>query len=165
MWGGNFGGLCNCPLPRSMEFSKSHPPYNWKRAVPDDSQIRSLEDWDYYVRLNRRVTHLKKYWQWLAMGPFAVVLFIGLKFFGSSVNKTVNQMFDVLLMISLAWAMLVAGYGLTNLARWFAVRCPRCGWRFGLRNQCGSCGLPRHLPAGLKATLEGSQPKALTRNT
>ena len=23
------------------------------------------------------------------------------------------------------------------------VRCPRCGWRFGLTTRCGSCGLPR----------------------
>jgi hypothetical protein len=115
---------------------------------PDDSQLRSLEEWDYYARLNRQVTSLKKYWYWLTIGPFAAVLFSGLKFFGSSVNKTVNQTFDVLVMMSLAWAMLVGGYGLNSLARWFALRCPRCGWRFGLGNQCGSCGLPRHLPSG-----------------
>ena len=108
-------------------------------AVPEAQEVQSLDEWEYYARLNGRNKLLKKCWYWVAVGPFAAVVFVGLRFFPES-----SGLFSILVGISLAWALLVAGYCMTVIARLMGIRCPRCGWRFGGGDRCGSCGLNRH---------------------
>jgi hypothetical protein len=77
----------------------------------------------------------------VALAPFAVVLFVVLKFFPNSTNRA----WDFAIFLSLGWAMAVAGYAFYSL--FWGVRCPACSAGFGVRDQCRSCGLPRHQSA------------------
>jgi hypothetical protein len=86
---------------------------------------------------------VRQYWYGAAIAPFGLVLFLGLRYFPNSTSRFL----DIPLGLSFAWAMFVAIYCLMLTARALLIRCPRCGWRFGLGNQCGSCGLPKHTGA------------------
>jgi hypothetical protein len=91
------------------------------------------------VRLNRQMKFLRKYWYAIAIAPFGVIVFVGLRFFGDSPSR----LWDIPIAISLPWGLFVAFYALTLTVRTLSIRCPRCGWRFGFGDQCSSCGFPR----------------------
>jgi hypothetical protein len=80
---------------------------------------------------------LAKWYQAIAIAPFVIVVFVGLKFFGDSTNRFL----DVLVGATLLWGVAVAVY---TFYLFFFLKCPRCGWRFGSSTNCGSCNLPRH---------------------
>lgn len=50
---------------------------------------------------------------------------------------------ETLIVGSLVWGGIVIFSALFVYLRWFLYRCPRCGWRFGPGDCCGSCDLPR----------------------
>jgi hypothetical protein len=98
-----------------------------------------LEEYDKYARLNQRLLFLQKYWYALAVPPFFTALFVLLRLFPNSSDILA----DLLIGVSLGWALLVVIYAMTVGVRFLLIRCPRCGWRFGPADQCSSCGLPR----------------------
>ena len=102
--------------------------------------LTSLDAWEKYVRLNEKSQFLRKYWYLTASGPFALAVFLIMRFYPHSTNK----LWDVLVVASLAWGVLVAGYSMSIIVSLLFIRCPRCSWRFGLGDWCNSCGLPRH---------------------
>lgn len=73
----------------------------------------------------------------MALLPFMAVVLLVLGPFRESTSPA----FLGLMYLTLFWAMVVAGY---TLYLTFAVRRPRCGKRFGSREHCRSCDLPRH---------------------
>jgi|HubBroStandDraft_6_1064221.scaffolds.fasta_scaffold16951_2 hypothetical protein len=103
------------------------------------TQWRCLDEWGPFARLNRQMQFLRKYWYAIAIVPFAVIVLVGLRVSGDSPRR----FWDIPIAISLAWGLFVAIYALILTVRTLSIRCPRCGWRFGLADQCGSCGFPR----------------------
>jgi hypothetical protein len=99
-----------------------------------------LDDSGPYRELNRQNKFFKRYWHVMALGPFTVTVFIEIRFFGDSTSRLA----EIPVFVSVAWAMLVAVYGLILTTRVLSIRCPRCKWRFGLGDKCSSCDLPRH---------------------
>jgi hypothetical protein len=85
---------------------------------------------------------MKAYWYALAVGPFFLLIVAIFRYFPNSSSR----LLDVLVYVSLAWALSVALYAFVITTRWLFIRCPRCGWRFGPSTRCGSCGLPRSAP-------------------
>lgn len=67
---------------------------------------------------------LARWWYAVALAPFFIVLFVGLKFFAESTSRV----FDVLVGASLTWAIGIAAYTFYLIC---FLECPRCGWRFG----------------------------------
>jgi hypothetical protein len=112
----------------------------------DSRQIGCLDDWDKYSRLNAKRRFVQRYAHALALGPFVgvLILFHG-PIFQPSDPHGWNYGYSIL-MASLFWAIFVAVYGVTVITRHLLTRCPRCNGRFGLRNRCRSCGLPRSAP-------------------
>jgi hypothetical protein len=108
-------------------------------AVLDPDKISSLDDDESYVKLEKRKTYFQNNYRWIAIAPFAVVLFVGLRFFPNSQRALMLP-----IVASLFWAMGVAGYAFALLIQCQRFRCPRCGWRFGGGDTCGSCSLSRH---------------------
>jgi len=106
----------------------------------DDTKWSCLDESQPFARLNQRKRFWRKYGHAIALVPFVVVLFVLLRFFGNSTSS----LFTVPIYVSLAWAAFVAIYSLTLIVRVLSIRCPRCGWRFGGGDQCGSCSFPRH---------------------
>lgn len=103
------------------------------------TQWRCLDESEPFKRLNRQMQVLRKYWYAIAIAPFAMIVFVGLRFFGDSPSPFWN----IPIAVSLAWGLFVVRYGLILTVRTLSIRCPRCGWRFGLSDQCGSCSFPR----------------------
>jgi hypothetical protein len=99
--------------------------------------INSLDDVPSVARLAARQEFLAKWYHPVALAPFAVVVFVAVKFFGDSTSVIL----DALVGASLAWAIAVAAY--TFYLLFWGVKCPQCGWRFGTGVKCGSCNLPR----------------------
>jgi hypothetical protein len=106
---------------------------------------RCLHESEPFARLNRQLTFLRKYWYAIAIAPFAVTIFVLLRFYGTSTNR----LLDVPIGVALGWAFLVVIYSLVVTVRVLFVRCPKCGWRFGGGEKCGSCGFPRQPPSSL----------------
>jgi hypothetical protein len=106
----------------------------------DPEKVASLDVVVAFVSLKTRKVYLQRSYRWMALVPFAVVLFLGLRFFPNS-KAAVPFVFAVLL-----WAGFVIAYSFFLLIRCWRYPCPRCGWRFGAGETCGSCSLPRHSP-------------------
>ena len=114
-------------------------------------KITSLEDWNSYVRLNAKRVFLRRYWYALAIGPFVVVILV---FHRVLYQPSYAWNYGYTVMVAaLGWALLVAAYSGVLFTRYLLIRCPRCNWRFGLGDRCGSCGLPRSAN-----TLDGAGP-------
>jgi hypothetical protein len=103
--------------------------------MPDS--ITCLDDVLVAARLAKRQQFLLQWYKAVALAPFALVVFTGLKFFPNSNSRA----FDALVFVTLAWAMAVAGYTFYLL---FWLKCPKCKYRFGSGEKCQSCNLPRH---------------------
>lgn len=102
---------------------------------------KCLDDGDWYCRLDNRVRTARRYWYLIAAAPFAFVMLLARLFsrIPSSLLDSLAEprwhgqsVFDVFVGSALAWAMIVPIYVLVLMARWFLIKCPRCGWRFGL---------------------------------
>lgn len=102
--------------------------------------MKSLDDDPEIAKVAARQRFLNKWYHAFALAPFAILIFIDFKFFPNSNNPVLVA----LVFLSLLWAMGIAGYAFC-LLYWF--KFPNCGSRFGLGDQCRSCGLPRHAPA------------------
>jgi hypothetical protein len=80
-----------------------------------------------------------KYWYVSVAVPLVGGIVILLRFFPDSTRTVQNIVFGLIF----AWIFLVITYSMTVLLRFLLIRCPRCGWRFGPADFCGSCSLPR----------------------
>ena len=78
------------------------------RMKQQSTQWRCLDESEPSARLNRQMKFLRKYWYAIAIAPFAVIVFLGLRFFGDSSSR----LWDIPIAISLAWGLFVAIYGL-----------------------------------------------------
>jgi hypothetical protein len=107
--------------------------------LEDSTQLKCLEDWDNYSRLNNRRPLLMKYWYVSVAVPIVGGVGILLRLLPDSTPTIQN----IVLGVILGWVFLVIAYSMTILLRFFFIRCPRCGWRFGPGDFCGSCSLPR----------------------
>jgi hypothetical protein len=120
---------------------------NLPNTVPlDDAKgLTCLADSANYNGLDGRRRFLLKYGHALALGPFILTLIIDLGALPRIVPDTAfwAGVAYTLVVGSLGWSLIVCVYALSIYARWFLVRCPRCGWRFGLGERCRSCNLPR----------------------
>jgi hypothetical protein len=100
-------------------------------------EITCLEESPSVSRVAARQEFLNRWYRPVAMAPFIVVL-LGVIFFFPNSQPSIQFS---LASVALLWAGVVMGYAIFLR---FAVRCPVCGWRFGVRDKCNSCGLPRH---------------------
>ena len=94
-----------------------------------------------------RQEFLNRWYRAVAMGPFVVALIVVRVLFSNS-HPSIQF---VLLSVAMVWAGAVIGYAIFLR---FAVRCPVCGGRFGGREKCSSCGLPRHRQTGAYGVAE-----------
>ncbi len=111
-----------------------------------EHQIRSLDDTPSAARIAARQRFLNRWYKPLAIAPFAICLFLSLKFFPDSRS----WFFVALIEATLVWAFGVAAYAF-YLLFWF--QCPRCQSRYGIGGQCRSCDLPRHTPSEMFKSL------------
>jgi len=70
------------------------------------SEITCLNDVPSVARLAARQQLLAKWYHAIALVPFTIVVFVGVKFFGDSTNRFL----DVLVGATLLWAIAVAVY-------------------------------------------------------
>jgi hypothetical protein len=121
----------------------SDPP----NAVPaDDAKgLTCLADWADYKRLDGRRSFLLKYSHALALAPFVLALVICLGVLPRIAPDSAfwEGVAEIIIVISLGWALIFIVYALSVFTRCLSIRCPRCGWRFGLGDRCSSCDLPR----------------------
>lgn len=101
------------------------------------SGLSSLDDDPAASQLAARQEFLRKWYRLVALAPFAMLIFINLKFLPQSNNPILVGF----VFISLLWAVGVAGYAFYLL---FFLKCPNCARRFGGGDKCRSCGLPKH---------------------
>jgi hypothetical protein len=114
-------------------------------ASNDSTGFVCLADSQKYKTLDDRRRALLKYWYALATVPFFLSIVIGVGVFPRLVPDTAfwAGVAETLIFGALGWTFIVIFYALFVCVSWFLVRCPRCGWRFGLGDRCGSCDLPR----------------------
>ncbi len=114
-------------------------------SLHDATGLACLADSENYKRLDGRRRFLLKYGHALALVPFFLAIVIGLGMLPRIVPDTAfwAGIAETLIVGSLGWSLIVILYGLSVVVRWFLIRCPRCGWRFGLGERCGSCDFPR----------------------
>jgi hypothetical protein len=99
--------------------------------------VASVDDVPMVARLLARQQFFRKWYKPVALAPFALMLFIILKFFPNA-----NGGFGTAVVFAtLGWALAVVGYSFYLM---FAVRCPACNSRYGIGQNCRSCNLPRH---------------------
>jgi hypothetical protein len=110
-------------------------------APVETKTVTCLDDMPKLARLSLWQQRISRSYKLIALAPFAVVIFIVLKFFPQSTNRA----WDVAVFLSLGWAISVAAYAFYSL--FGGVRCPVCGKGFGVRESCRSCGLRRHKQA------------------
>ena len=113
-------------------------PTRWTRQADSDERVESLEDYNQYRTLVERKRFVRKYLYFIALAPFVFGLLVG-RFFGIAALE--NSI--VFIVLSLGWAMCLAGYGLFVNIRFLAFKCPQCFNRFGARKECFNCGFPR----------------------
>jgi hypothetical protein len=114
------------------------------------AEPRFLDEWPSYASFSKKKQFWQKYYRPLALGPFAVAIFVGIRF----LDDSHYQLGVDLVFASLAWAGFVIFYSLSFMVRAISMKCPRCGWRYGMAEECGSCGLPRHAPPS-RSEVEG----------
>ena len=109
------------------------------RSMPSHTEeISCLQDLpDVAERLSRQ-QWIADHYQAIALAPFAVIVFVTLKFFSQSTSKV----WVWLTGMTLIWAIAVAVYAFYSL--FWGVKCPACGSGFGSREECRSCGLPKY---------------------
>jgi hypothetical protein len=100
-------------------------------------KISCLDDVPDAARRGQRQQFLNKWYRPAALAPFVIVLIIDFNF----VRNPNNWIIVSFGLASLFWAVAIAGYAFYLLV---SLRCPKCNGRFGLGNNCRSCGLPRH---------------------
>ena len=113
-----------------------------KQPEASDSEgIKSLDQFPELARRSNQHQFVAKHLKLIALVPLAIG-FICLKLAGDPTNGIWRWVFNG----TLIWALIVTGYGFYS--RFRGVRCPACGGGFGVREECRSCGLPRHLTIG-----------------
>jgi hypothetical protein len=126
---------------------------NLPDAAPldDAKSLTCLADSANYKGLDGRRRFLLKYWHALALVPFFLAIVFAVGVLPRIVPDTAfwAGVAETLIVVSLGWSAIVIAYALWVYLRFLFIRCPRCGWRFGMSDRCGSCGLPR---AGDKLT-------------
>jgi Zinc-ribbon containing domain len=100
-----------------------------------------LDEWQPYAWLLRRKKVTQSRWHAMAILPFAIVIFVVLRFFPKSTN---NLLVEAFVVASLVWALAVCFYCMALIIRVRAIRCPKCHAYFGSEDECMSCGFPRH---------------------
>lgn len=111
--------------------------------------ITSLDDVPSAARLAARQQFLTKWYKAVGMAPFVVLLFITLGIFGDNDSDSFwGRTLTDLTFSSLLWTLFITGY---TFYLQFFLRCPRCRWRYGMGEQCNTCGLPRHPGSGVKS--------------
>jgi hypothetical protein len=115
---------------------------NGVQALDKDTKVACLDDVPGLARRSLWQQRISSYYMPIVLAPFVVAVFVALKFF----SQSTNPLWTGLVLLPLAWAIAVAGYAFYSL--FWGVRCPACASGFGVRNQCRSCGLPRHQPTG-----------------
>jgi hypothetical protein len=120
------------------EVSKRHlkatEPPHWIKTPDSSEAVGSLEDYKQYRELLERKRSFGRLWYFVAIGPMILGLVLGRLVFENS---------ETLVLISLAWAMCVAGYMLFLNIRFLGFRCPQCSQSFGRGSECFNCGFPR----------------------
>ena len=106
----------------------------------DNWQFRSVDDFPGVAGRLGRQRFMANNSRALALGSFAVVLFLVVRIGGNSANRL--WMLPVLTVLVLGIAVNV--YSLLIRFRVLGVRCPRCTQRFGTATRCNKCGLPQH---------------------
>jgi hypothetical protein len=109
-------------------------PPQWTRSPGSDERVGALEDYDAYRHLVERKKIFRRYWYLLAIGPFLLGLALAKAKFENSL---------LFVIVSLAWAICVAIYGLILNTRFLGFRCPQCSQSFGRGAECFNCGFPR----------------------
>lgn len=104
-----------------------------------ETQIKSLDDVPSVARRAARERFFIRRYHAVALAPFAVFIFISLKFFP---DASAGNFWMGGLVATLVWAIAVVGYAF--YVTFWGFSCPVCGWRFGAGEKCSSCGLPRH---------------------
>ena len=123
-----------------LKSESNPPPLQVLNADGTMAALRCLDDWQTYSRLVKRKVFMQKYYRPLALVPFGIGLLISVRFFGDS-----TPAFAIVpVYLWLIWTFLVLVYTFWLLIRVRAIRCPRCGGRFGSEDECIPCGFPRH---------------------
>jgi hypothetical protein len=108
-------------------------------AMSNPPPVVCLDDWDKFQKLQQAVSLARRYGYVMALGPFAVAVFIALRFDFKGA--------DMLIAASLAWAGVVIVCGLVVSGRALFIDCPSCGSHFGPGDACQWCDFPRHQPS------------------
>jgi hypothetical protein len=114
-------------------FVMPEPP-QWTRQPRSHERVESLEDYEEYRNLLKRMKTFGRYWYLVAMGPFVLGLVLG---------RTLLENTVTFVVVMMAWAMCVAVYGLSLSARFWGFQCPQCLRGFGRGAECFNCGFPR----------------------
>lgn len=109
-------------------------------VIPLEDGVRPqcLDDWETYSRLQGQLIFVKKFWYLAVAVPLVLLGGFSTRFFPKSQTAQ-----SVAFGITFIWVFAVLAYSLGVSLRYFLIRCPNCGWRFGPGISCGSCGLPR----------------------
>jgi hypothetical protein len=78
----------------------------------EQEELTCLEEFRPFARLEKQNEFVRKYWYRMATLPILLATIVGIWVFGDSSSRG----FEVLLYAALAWALLVAGYALINVA-------------------------------------------------
>lgn len=109
-------------------------PVRWTRSIDSDERVESLQDYDRYRNLVEQRRFARRYVYIIAMAPFVLGLIFGKARFENSI---------VFIVLTMAWAMFFAAWGIVVNTRFLAFKCPQCMNRFGSRQECFTCGFPR----------------------
>jgi hypothetical protein len=109
------------------------PQANWKPDPMTGEPVKCLENYEAYRRVRGKRANPGK-WYLFALAPFVIGMAFGRKAFENSAP---------FVLLTLAWGVSVAIYGLALNFRFLAYRCPQCGERFGRGAECINCGFPR----------------------
>ena len=103
----------------------------------DDAGVKCLDDEPSRARIAAREQLLGRWGKAIALAPFVVVLVVVQTFFPKSTSWIPFAFVEA----SMGWGLFVIGYYFYLL---FTLKCPACGWKFGMGNKCMNCDLPRH---------------------
>jgi hypothetical protein len=123
------------------ELAKRRIDTNERLMALRQREAMCLDDMPSVARLAARQQFLGRWSRLLAIAPFVVVLFVLMTFF----PKSTSPIPIGFIFASLIWAIGVVGY---SFFLDFAIKCPACGWKFGIGDKCMNCGASRHRNAG-----------------